>query len=120
MQKFEQQKLFSIELLGSLKTSLGKAQLKEMMDGLYQKTEELIADSDKALAENDAKTLGMRGHDLKGMTANFGLTEISNIAGQIERKAKDGWSAAQLGELVSRLRPAYDGTRRLLDAWIEQ
>ncbi len=118
--KFEQQKLFSLDVLGELKKSLGQAPLKEMMDGLYQKSEELIADAEKCVKDNDAKNLGGRGHDIKGMTANFGLTELSSIAGQIERKAKDGWAADKLADLVEKLRPTYDETRKLLDAWISQ
>lgn len=120
MQKFEQQKLFDIESLGSLKTSLGVAQLKEMMLGLYEKSEELIAGAEAAFKKNDAKSLGGYGHDLKGMAANFGLTELSNVAGQIERKARDGWTADKLEDLVLRLKPVYEDTRQLLDAWMEQ
>lgn len=118
--RFEQQRLFSLETLGGLKSSLGAEQLKEMMAGLYEKSEELIAAAEQALKDGDSRALGLRGHDLKGMTANFGLTELSSIAGQIERKARDGWSAAKLSDLVARLRPVYEETRCALDIWIEQ
>lgn len=112
-------KFFNAEALGSLKDSLGKAQMDEMMDGLYQKTEELIAAAEKALTDGEMTTLGTRGHDIKGMTANFGLMHLSGIAAKIERGAKDKLPAEELAVFVKQLRPAYYDTRTELDKWLK-
>jgi len=112
-------RLFSTDMLGDLKKSLGTSQLNEMMDSLYQKTEELIAEAEKAVTDKDTKTLGTRGHDIKGMAANFGLTELSDIAGRLERQAKENFSIDVLSDIVRKLRPAYYDTRSAVDKWIK-
>jgi CheY-like chemotaxis protein len=116
----EQQKLFNLDILGSLKDSLKREQLTEMMKDLYEKSEELIAEAEKAVVAKDLNALKAHCHSIKGMTANFGLAELSNIAGQIERKAKDGWEIDKLAPVVEQLRPAYAQTRKIIEQWIEQ
>ncbi|MDP2205946.1 MAG: ATP-binding protein [Alphaproteobacteria bacterium] len=113
-------KLFDPDMLGSLKSSLGKVQMDEMMQGLYEKTEELIADAEKAAAEGDIAGLGSRGHDIKGMTANFGMTEISAIAGRLERQAKENFPLETLADIVAKLRPVYQDTRLQLDVFMQE
>jgi signal transduction histidine kinase/CheY-like chemotaxis protein/HPt (histidine-containing phosphotransfer) domain-containing protein len=113
------QKLFNVEILGNLKDSLGKTQMDEMMDGLYQKTEELIGAAEKAIAANDTTALAARGHDIKGMTSNFGLTSLSEISGRLERQAKEKAPMEVLEELVQKLRPTYYDTRSSLDKWLK-
>lgn len=115
----EGQLLFDPEMLGSLKDSLGKAQMDEMMQGLYDKTQELIAEAEKAAADGDVTGLAARGHDIKGMTANFGMTAISDIAGRLERQAKEQFPIDTLAEIVAKLRPAYNDTRAQLDAFMQ-
>ncbi|MDY0008438.1 MAG: ATP-binding protein [Bdellovibrionales bacterium] len=117
---FDGPRLFDPEMLGSLKSSLGKAQMDEMMQGLYDKTEELITDAEKAAAEGDIAGLGTRGHDIKGMTANFGMTAISDIAGRLERQAKEQFPLDTLADIVARLRPVYADTRAQLDAFMKE
>lgn len=116
---FDGPRLFDPEMLGSLKSSLGKAQMDEMMQGLYDKTEELITDAEKAAAEGDIAGLGTRGHDIKGMTANFGMTAISDIAGRLERQAKEQFPLDTLADIVAKLRPVYTDTRVQLDAFMK-
>lgn len=112
-------RLFDPDMLGSLKSSLGKAQMDEMMQGLYDKTEELIADAEKAAADGDIAALAARGHDIKGMTSNFGMTAISDIAGRLERQAKEKFPLETLADIVTKLRPVYKDTRAQLDAFMQ-
>ncbi len=116
---FDGPRLFDPDMLGSLKDSLGKAQMDEMMQGLYEKTEELIVDAEKAAAEGDVAALGARGHDIKGMTANFGMTAISDIAGRLERQAKEKFPLDTLIEIVEKLRPTYSDTRKQIDIFMQ-
>lgn len=111
--------VLSLEVLNGLKDSLGIAPIMEMMKGLYEKSEEIITAAENALAADDIKTLGTRGHDLKGMTANFGLTALSAVAAKLERGAKDGLPADRLSELVAQLRPVYADTCVAIEKWAE-
>lgn len=112
-------RLFNEEILGSLKDSLGKSQMDEMMDGLYQKTEELIAAAEKALGAGDVINLGAHAHAIKGMTANFGLSAISELSAKIERKSKDKAPPEEIAEFVQKLRPTYYDTRSVLDNFLK-
>lgn len=112
-------KYFNADMIGSLKASLGPAQMDDMMLSLYQKTEELIASLEKAITENDIVSIAARGHDIKGMTANFGLTALSDIAGRLERQAKEKSPIKTLAEISAQIRPAYDATRSHVEAFLK-
>lgn len=115
----DQLALFDTSMLESLKKGLGAEQMRDMMTGLYEKTEELIDATERAIRDHNATAIATHCHSLKGMTANFGLTELSKIAGQLERKAKDGWTTESLAETVGELFPLFSATRKALDIWIE-
>ncbi|MDE1153936.1 MAG: ATP-binding protein [Micavibrio sp.] len=119
MAVFEQQKLFSTEVLGGLKSSLGKDQMDEMMDGLYQKTEELIAGAEKAAQEKDIKALQGFGHDVKGMTSNFGMTALADLGARLERQSKENFSIDILTDIVTKMRPTYYDTRSIVEKWMK-
>ena len=105
-------------MLGSLKDILGPDQMDEMMAGLYEKTEELIAAAEQAVNDNDVAALVHRGHDIKGMTSNFGMVAVSELAGRLERQAKENFPMDTLADIVRQLRPAYNETRSLLGAFM--
>ena len=110
---------FSTDMIDSLKSSLGAAQMDDMMQSLYQKTDELITALEKAVKEKDIVAIATRGHDIKGMTANFGLTHTSDIAGQIEKQAKQKGDIQALAALAEKLRPSYEQTRIYLDQFLK-
>lgn len=108
---------FNPEVLSGLKKNMGAAELEEMMTDLYQKTEELITAAEKAAEIKDVKALRGRGHDLYGMTSNFGLTAISEPAHKLDVQARENAPIETLAALVAMLRPAYVGTRKAIDEW---
>lgn len=110
---------FKSEALESLKKSLGRDELLDMIDGLYQKTEEIIMQAERAMTLGDLPALAARGHELKGMTGNFGLSELSDLASQIEKQSKTGEMTAELTPLVRKLRPLFYDTRSSLDKWLK-
>jgi len=116
---FSNQKLFSPDILGGLKSSLGKDQMDEMMDGLYQKTEELINGAEKAVAEKNVKDLVGFGHDIKGMTSNFGMTALSDLGARLERQAKEDFAIDVLAEIVRQLRPVYYDSRSIVEKFMK-
>lgn len=105
-------------MLTDLRKSLGDAMLKEMLDELFAKAEELIMLCDAALTNGDYKTLSTRGHDLKGMCANFGLTGLSTLASEIEKNGKIDGNQDTLGVRVAKLRPTYENTRKEVENFL--
>ena len=112
--------LFNEAVLGDLKTSLGNESLNEMMQDLYEKSEELITAMERALSEEDYEALRGRAHDIKGMTSNFGLTGISDVADPIESGARAQRPFETLAPHVRKLRSNYTALRTQLDNWMKQ
>ena len=112
--------LLDITLLGGLRDSLGATALADMMKDLWEKADELIASAQRALNEKNAKDIGGRAHDIKGMTANFGITALSDIASKLERLAKDGAPMEQLEPLIARLRPVYEKSLSEFTNWLRR
>jgi CheY-like chemotaxis protein len=106
-----------LELLSTLRESLGDAQLNELLRGLYAKTEEIIA----ALAGQspiDLEFTRARAHEMKGMCGNFGLSKLAEHSKKIEKQAKDGRTAG-LADLIDQLAPLYDRGRDEITAWMQ-
>ncbi len=112
--------LFDETMLGGLKDSLGKESLADMMKDLWAKAEELITAAEGALGSKSAADLGGRAHDIKGMTANFGITALSEIAARLEKMAKTGDSLENMAPLVERLAPLCRETRQQIDLWLDK
>ena len=115
----QSRKYYNPDMIGSLKSSLGPAQMDDMMQSLYQKSEELIAALEKAIAAGDLAAISTRGHDIKGMTSNFGLTALSDLAGRLERQAKEKVAVSALAEIAAQLRPTYEETKRYVDEFLK-
>ncbi len=112
--------LFDPTMLNSLKDSMKREELLDMIDGLYQQTEETIINAEKAVQAQDFPVLGARGHELKGMAANFGLMTLSALAAKIEKAARGENPEAQLEQMqrwVRDMRPTFYDTRSALDKW---
>ena len=105
------------ETLNTLKGHLGKNDIKEMLDDVIQKTDEIIQGMQSALAQKETNALHARGHELKGMAGNFGLTELSEQAGEIEAKAKTE-ALIILTSLITPLPEMQKRAKKSLDHWI--
>ena len=112
--------LFDEDMIGNLKDSLGMTVLKDMMEDLYEKSEELIKDVEDAFAANDHDALRARGHDLKGMTSNFGLFGLSEPAAILEDGGRNKRPMSELERAATILRPNYKTMRQQLNAWFEK
>ena len=94
--------------------------MSDLMKDLYEKTESIIDTAEQAFQNNDIKALSGCGHDLFGMTSNFGLAGLSSLAMEINRQAKDDSPIEVLSEIVGKLRPVYKETCEVVDAWIKE
>lgn len=104
--------------LGNLRTALGPTQVAELLDGVIDKTREIIVALDEALEVGDCPSIGSRGHELKGMAGNFGLTELSRLAADIERAGRTS-DAPSAVPLIARLPEACACARTALDSWLK-
>ncbi|MCK6419010.1 MAG: ATP-binding protein [Alphaproteobacteria bacterium] len=94
----EKRPVFDEKTMQSLKDTLGKAQLVELMQGFVKKTDEIVRAMAQAVETRNITLIRERAHELKGMAANFGLSELSAIAGTIEDFAKNNQSEPAVSE----------------------
>lgn len=109
--------IFNPDMLQSLKDTIGESSLTDLLSDLIQKTEEIIFAMELAVESQDFAAIAARSHELKGMAGNFGLVEISSIAAQAEKKAKQSEGDA-LGAIVQSLPEASTRAKALLRDWV--
>ncbi len=111
--------VFNAGMLDSLKHTLGKDQLMQLLEEVFDKADEILQAMEKAVQENDLIALYARAHELKGMTGNFGLVEISDLAAQTETGAKANQKDS-IATLIRRLPHANSRARAELGKWIAE
>lgn len=109
--------VFDAPMLESLRDSLGAEQMKELIDGLLEKTDEILDTMKDAYLAQDMDSLKSRGHELKGMTANFGLIEVAEVSSDIEQAAKDNNMDA-IHAPYKNLPDAVENAREILGKWL--
>jgi signal transduction histidine kinase/DNA-binding response OmpR family regulator/HPt (histidine-containing phosphotransfer) domain-containing protein len=113
----ESRSIFDHVMLDGLKDSMKPADLKEMIDSLTDKIDEIIDSLKIAIQGRDKETLAARSHELKGMCGNFGLKEMSAIGAEIEKAVKDN-RPDSLDTLIVSLSEAGNRARVAIDRWI--
>lgn len=113
---YVQENVFNTSMLDSLKDTLGPAKLNELLGELIDKTEEILKAMNEASKAGDLTSLAARAHELKGMAGNFGLTEISALAAQAERKAA-AQDIHELGSIIASLPAASVRAQSALKNW---
>jgi signal transduction histidine kinase/CheY-like chemotaxis protein len=108
---------FDPDMLSTLKDSLGVDQLRDMLDGLFAKADEIIGLLTTLEDPYNLADVRARAHELKGMCGNFGLVEISKLAGSIEKMARDGIQNG-LDHKIMSLPPTYAVGRQAVDDWL--
>ncbi len=111
--------VFEKSNIEALKIHLGKEELKEMLQDTITKSEEIINELINHYNENshDLATISGHAHDLKGMTGNFGLTELSYQASLIEQDVKDK-EGSDLARLISSLPEMQTRAKEALAQWV--
>jgi len=111
--------LYDKAMLETLYDGLDLEDFKAMMKDLYDKSEELIANINKAMDEKDAKGLFSFGHDLKGMTGNFGMSGLAQLATAIESGGRaENPDMDEIKKHVDQLQAVYDEMHGILLAWL--
>jgi CheY-like chemotaxis protein len=105
-------------MLQGLAEALPKEQMRELVQSCLDKNEELVDALKDGLMRADANFLRERAHELKGMSANFGLTEMSAIGGLIEKFTKDGDVESARPEIF-KLADAHRQSKEEIQHWLE-
>jgi signal transduction histidine kinase/CheY-like chemotaxis protein len=106
-------------MLMTLKNSLTVTQLAELLEGFYEKAEELVTSIGQSYLQRDLEALAARAHELKGMAGNFGFKGVSDLSGQIEKAAKENIEA-NLKSPVEHLAETYAVSKSKLTTWMAQ
>lgn len=111
--------VFDRDMLQSLKDNLKPEQFEELVRGALDKAGEIIWELHGALESQDTAKLAAKGHELKGMAGNFGMSEMSRMAGEIEKQAKSGTIDAAIDALVAELPKAKTRADEALAQWMQ-
>lgn len=112
-------KLLDQDMLNSLVDTLGKEQFTKLLEGFLNKADEIVSLIDQILETRDIAGLAARSHELKGMAANFGMAEVSRIAGLCEKSAKTSDSEQALKQ-ARFLREANEQTKSAFTQWLQK
>ena len=99
-------------MLDNLRESLGEDSFKELLQGFFDKADELVDALVEMQASDDATAIGARGHELKGMAANFGFSELAAVSKVVEDSAKKG----DLTTAIEAIKKLPDANRRAHEA----
>lgn len=81
-------KLLDEDMIIQLLDTLGKEQFLSLLDGFLSKATEIIETMKTLVEEGNITSLGSRAHELKGLSGNFGMKYLSDVAAKIEKAAK--------------------------------
>lgn len=105
-------------MLQSLAEALPRSQLNELLRSFTDKADELVDVLRDLKSAENLPFLRERAHELKGMAANFGLSEVSALAGAIETAAKNGDAQGARPEM-EKIAGAYQRAYLALKDWRE-
>jgi CheY-like chemotaxis protein/HPt (histidine-containing phosphotransfer) domain-containing protein len=80
---------FDMGMLERLAQTLGKVEVSALISSFLDKTDEIVSDLEGLRGSEHAEEIRDRGHELKGMAANFGSLSLSLVAGKVEKHAKE-------------------------------
>lgn len=110
--------IFDHVVLDDLKRSMKPDDLRDMIDSLVTKNDEIVSALQDALRAGDCTALASRGHELKGMCGNFGLHELARIGEVIEKAAREN-TLDGLAEIIDALPEVNARARQAIMQWVE-
>lgn len=110
--------IFDEKMIASLYGSLGKAKFHELIASVFDKSDEIVAALKDKSPANDAREIMTRAHELKGMAGNFGLRDLSDLAGYIEKSIKEG-RVEDLEVSLAQLPVKNRHARQSMKTWLD-
>lgn len=115
----KEETIFNTELLEDLKMSLGSDELYELTKDVVEKSASIIEEIKAFHASGDIQAMGHKGHDLKGMTGNFGLAELSRLAKIIEDAGKNN-NLQGVDEAIAKMPGALERADEAMKNWVQK
>ncbi len=103
-------------MLETLYDTLGTEQFDNLLAGFLSKATELVKAMENVVTEDDLVSLGARAHELKGMSGNFGMKVVSEIAANVEKSAKMSQKDSAYQE-AQKLNAALKQTKTAFKLW---
>ena len=110
--------IFNTLILDDLKQTLGEAELFELVKDVVDKAAVIINELREGFEDDNMDIVKHKAHDLKGMTGNFGLAELSSLALQIENAAKHNDIPTIQGMIV-KMPMAVERASNAMKNWIQ-
>lgn len=108
--------IFDLEMLQGLLEALGKDQCSSLITGFLDTADNIVTDI-AALKESNA--IFEKAHEMKGMAANFGFSELSEIAKTIEDLSQAG-DVEAAHEHIKKLPDANQRAKKGIAEWLDQ
>lgn len=116
----DNQSILDQDMLEQLLTTLKIEQFITLLEGFQNKADELIdVIEDLSKEEDTLSVLYARAHELKGLSGNFGMKDLSEHAAEIEKAARSGKTEDTLKH-IKGLHDIGVQTRKALDKWAEE
>ncbi len=111
--------ILNVSMIQTLVDTLPKDQFLELLGGFLDKSSEIIDAIETLIKEDNIPSLGARAHELKGMSGNFGMMKVSDIAGAVEKAAKMSQKSLAVSE-ARKLKAADEETKAAFKKWLEE
>lgn len=109
--------VFDQSMLNNLLESLGQEQFGDLIQGFITTADDIISKMIPLKEGGSVDEIRDRAHELKGMAGNFGITELSAIAGDIEKAAQDNnLDTALIG--IDKLPDANERAKNAITLWL--
>ena len=109
--------VFDQSMLENLVTGLGQEKFNDLIQSFIEKADEIVAALGWLRQNPDIGAIRERAHELKGMAANFGIIELSQIAGTAERAARNDDLKTALAE-IEKLPDANRRAKEAITKWL--
>ncbi len=106
------------EVLDMLKSHLKRSDIEDMLNDVIIKSNEIVHSIRKHFEDKDFQKIMDRCHELRGMTGNFGLTDLSQFAHVIERNIKND-DVTTLENDLNALEEKEKRAAKALQTWLK-
>lgn len=114
-----EQPLFDKKSIETLRDTIGKEQIVELLEGVIEKTDEIFSVLKDSTEKKDWLEVRLRAHELKGMAGNFGFARIADLSKDLEKISNDDEQKEAL-QVIERLQNAIHETKEQAKAWMDQ
>jgi len=111
--------IFDTESLDKLRTGMDPAAFSDLIREMFKASDEILIGLKHASEAKDVQRIAQRAHELKGMTGNFGLVEISKKAGQVEESARSNETGGMYS-LIATFPKLNDRAKAAISNWIKK